>query len=87
LQGRPPTHRMHVAWPGPGSPTVQWLRELRSAWLTLLDGLTAADFDAPAHFPWHDDPHKTVAHTVAWVNAELMKNAAEVGQLRILRNA
>lgn len=27
----------------------------------------------------------TVAHTVAWVNAELMKNVSEVGQLMLLR--
>ncbi|QRN81399.1 MAG: DinB family protein, partial [Nocardiopsis sp. BM-2018] len=30
---------------------------------------------------------KTNAHTAAWVNSELMKNAAEVGQLRMLRAA
>ncbi|MEU2082948.1 hypothetical protein ABZ569_13840 [Streptomyces albus] len=28
-----------------------------------------------------------VAHMVAWVNAELMKNVAEFGQLRLLRAA
>ncbi|MFD5696684.1 hypothetical protein [Streptomyces lasiicapitis] len=32
-------------------------------------------------------PVPTVAHTAAWVNAELMKNAAEIGQLRLLRAA
>jgi hypothetical protein len=26
----------------------------------------------------------TVAHTAAWVNSELMKNVAEIGQLRRL---
>nr|WP_308213084.1 hypothetical protein [Nocardia amikacinitolerans] len=29
----------------------------------------------------------TVTHLAAWVNAELMKNAAEIGQLRLLRAA
>ena len=28
-----------------------------------------------------------MAHMVAWVNAELMKNATEIGQLRLLRAA
>jgi DinB superfamily len=68
LRGRTPPHRAEVAWPGPGAPTIDWLRGLRSAWLDVLDGLTADD-----------------AETAAWVNAELMKNVAEIGQLRILR--
>ena len=29
----------------------------------------------------------TVAHTVLWVNIELTKNVAEIGQLRLLRAA
>jgi hypothetical protein len=28
-----------------------------------------------------------VAHMLAWVNAELMKNVTEIGQLRLLRAA
>ncbi|WP_422395020.1 hypothetical protein [Nocardia vulneris] len=35
-------------------------------------------------FSWPDEGGKSVAHTLAWVNAELMKNAAEIGQLRLL---
>ncbi|MEU9759477.1 hypothetical protein [Streptomyces sp. NPDC047985] len=42
---------------------------------------------ATAPFPWQNDPRHTVAHMVAWVNAELMKNAAEIGQLRLQRVA
>ena len=34
-----------------------------------------------------DDREYTVAHMLAWVNAELMKNVAEIGQLRLLRAA
>ncbi|CAM5737982.1 hypothetical protein SALBM311S_03758 [Streptomyces alboniger] len=34
LEGRPPRDRTDVTWPGPGKPTVDWLRDLRSAWLT-----------------------------------------------------
>ncbi|GAA2780865.1 DinB family protein [Saccharopolyspora taberi] len=85
LQGRTP--RAEVAWPGPGQATVEWLRALRAEWLTVLDRLTDTDLAAPAPFPWRDDPEMTVAHTVGWVNAELMKNAAEIGQLRMLRAA
>ncbi|MDO3701377.1 DinB family protein [Micromonospora sp. C28SCA-DRY-2] len=85
--GRPAPPREEIRWPGPGEPTIAWLRDLRSRWLALLDGLTDADLDATAPFPWQDDPAHTVAHTVGWVNAELMKNVAEIGQLRLLRAA
>jgi hypothetical protein len=63
------------------------LRGLRENWLAVLDRLTDADLDATAPFPWPEDSERTVAHMVAWVNSELMKNAAEIGQLRLLRAA
>ncbi|MBP2325157.1 hypothetical protein JOF56_005542 [Kibdelosporangium banguiense] len=81
-QGRTPRDRTEITWPADGG--VEWLRELRSEWLAVLDTL---DLDAPAPFPWQNDPSMTVAHMVAWVNAELMKNSAELGQLRLLRAA
>jgi hypothetical protein len=52
-----------------------------------IGGLTGADLDAIAPFPWPSRPDRTVADMVAWVNAELMKNVAEIGQQRILRTA
>ncbi len=78
--GRPPRDRADIAWPGPDN-TVAWLRTLRDEWVNVLPTL---DLTAPSTFPW---PDKTVGHTVAWVNAELMKNVAEIGQLRLLRAA
>ncbi|MFE6197280.1 DinB family protein [Streptomyces sp. NPDC057838] len=86
-RGRPPRDRADIAWPGAGSATVTWLRDLRTAWLSVLDGLADADLDATAPFPWRDDPRYTVAHMVAWVNTELTKNVSEIGQLRLLRAA
>src|ERR1041384_7117115 len=68
-----------VVWPGPEL-AVEWLRGLRAQW---LDVLATADLEATTGFPW---PAGTMsrAHTLAWVNAELMKNVAEIGQLRRL---
>lgn len=86
-QGRPPRDRADIVWPGEGAPTVEWLRDLRTQWLKVLDGLTDQDLDATAPFPWPNDPKHTVEHMVAWVNAELMKNVSEIGQLRLLRAA
>lgn len=67
-----------VEWPGPAK-AIDWLRELHAEW---LDVLKDADLDTPTTFPWPEG--MTVAHTVAWVNSELMKNVAEIGQLRRL---
>ncbi|GAA2727184.1 DinB family protein [Actinocorallia aurantiaca] len=84
-RGRAPREREEIRWPGDGPQTVAWLRALREEWLAVLDRLTDADLDAAAPFPWQGEPGMTVAHTAGWVNAELMKNAAEIGQLRLLR--
>ncbi|MEV5310804.1 DinB family protein [Streptomyces sp. NPDC052610] len=85
LQGRPPRDRPAVTWPGDGTAAVAWLRDLRTAWLTALDDLAPASLTATAPFPWPSDPRYTVADMIGWVNAELMKNVAEIGQLRLLR--
>lgn len=86
LRARMPQDRTQIAWPGSGDAAVAWLRELRREWLAVVNGLTEPDLDAVALFPWKDSEH-TVAHLLGWVNAELMKNGAELGQLRMLRDA
>ncbi|RAY15737.1 DinB family protein [Actinomadura craniellae] len=87
VQGRTPRERTEIVWPGAGKATVEWLRGLREEWLAALGRLTGTDLDAPAPFPWQNAPEHTVTHMIGWVNAELMKNAAEIGQLRLLRAA
>ena len=87
LQGRTPRDREEVLWPGSAEATVAWLRGLRDRWTRLLDGLDDTALDAPAPFPWPAGSGRTVADTLAWANAELMKNVAELGQLRMLRAA
>lgn len=81
-QERTPRDRTEIQWPADAP--IPWLRGLRLEWLSVLDQLTDADLDGPALFPWRNDPERTVAHTVSWVNSELMKNVAEIGQLRLL---
>lgn len=84
-QGRALRERSEITWPGAGKPAVDWLRGLREDWLAALGRFTDADLDSTAPFPWQNDPRHTLAHMVAWVNAELMKNVAEIGQLRLQR--
>lgn len=85
--GHAPPVRSEIGWPGSASGTAAWLRGLRTRWITVLDRLTDADLAAVAPYPWRNRPDRTVAHMIGWVNAELMKNAAEIGQLRFLRIA
>jgi hypothetical protein len=87
LQRRTPPDRTAVHWPGDRDATVAWLRTLHDEWSTTVEHLTDADLDAAAPFPWSKDSGFTVAHTLGWVNAELMKNVAEIGQVRLLRYA
>ncbi|MFL0021688.1 DinB family protein [Streptomyces sp. NBUL23] len=85
--GRAPRDREDIAWPGDAAGAIGWLRELRESWLVVLDGLDDAALDAAAPSPWGQGPDHTMAHLAAWVNAELMKNVAEIGQLRMVRAA
>ncbi|MEU4598534.1 DinB family protein [Nocardia sp. NPDC023988] len=85
LRQRAPRERTDIAWPGPGDSTIEWLRRLRQEWLDTLSELDDADFDLPSRYPWPADAGLTVAHLVGWVDAELMKNVAEIGQLRLQR--
>lgn len=87
LRGRTPPDRTDVVWPGDAAATVAWMRALRDEWTQVLDQLSDDDLAAEAPFPWQRDPAMTVGHTLAWVNTELAKNAAEIGQLRLVRAA
>ena len=87
LRHRAPRERETVDWPGSADTTVAWLHGLRDQWVLLLDGLDECALDTPAPHPWPSGSGHTVADTLAWVNAELMKNVAEIGQLRMMRAA
>lgn len=87
LSGATPRDRHAVIWPGDGGAAVAGLRTLAAQWRQLLDSRTAADLAAPSSFPWSATAGSTVAHTALWVNVELTKNIAEIGQLRLLRAA
>lgn len=86
-RGRVPRERTDITWPGDGAAAIEGLRGLRDEWTTLVAALSDDALDSPAPFPWQGEPDKTVAHMLAWVDAELMKNVAEIGQLRLLRAA
>lgn len=74
--------RAEVFWAGTGVAAVARLRELAAAWRSVLSD---ADLSRSVPYPW--DPPKTLAHTASWLNVELTKNVAELGQLRLIRAA
>ena len=46
-----------------------------------------ADTTVTAAFPWSDNPDRTIEHVFWWVNSELMKNTAEIVQLKRIQSA
>lgn len=84
--GRTPPERASIPWPGPDR-CVARIRELSEQWRDLLASVSDADLAALSAFPWGEGSDRTVADTVLWLNVELTKNAAEIGQLRMLRPA
>lgn len=75
--------RDHVVWPGDADSVRSWLAALHAEWVTLLDGLPDEEFASTrlARWPFRERPFADIA---AWVNVELMKNAAEIGYARFL---
>jgi DinB superfamily len=84
LTAATPRDRTDITWPGSGAAAESRLRELASRWREIL---MTADLERPSAFPWGTDGGRTIAHTALWVNVELTKNIAEIGQLRLLRDA
>lgn len=77
--------RKEISWPGTATGTVEWLTRIHADYHTTL--LQQQDLGANSAFPWAGEADRTLADMAAWVNIELMKNAAEIGQLLILRRA
>jgi len=75
--------RESVTWPGNADDTRAWLVSLQEQWRSVLAELSDADLHASerTRWPFRDRPFGDV---VAWVNIELMKNAAEIGYARFL---
>jgi hypothetical protein len=77
--------REDVVWPGTCAAVAEWLGSIHEAWRAALSATDRLDEESA--FPWPAGSGFSVADLCAWVNVELMKNAAEIGQLLILRRA
>jgi hypothetical protein len=66
-------------WAGSAERVVSELRELADQWTAATAKLNDATLAAPCGYPWPDP--RPLMYTIAWVNLELMKNVAEIGQV------
>jgi len=73
--------RKQVTWPG-ASEAMEAIEALRVRWLDHLDGLTDADLADNALSRWPYTDGRPFGLIAGWVNIELMKNVAEMCQLR-----
>lgn len=80
--GDGPVNREQAPWPGSADAVRSALWNLHAEWEAHLDQLTDDALEQPFTFPWPRP--RPFVYTVAWCNAELMKNIAEIGLLRHL---
>lgn len=72
-----------VLWPGSVSMVKVKIQELYVEWKENLNSLKEDDFTQGYHAKWPFE-NECFANTALWLNAELMKNAAEIGYGRFL---
>lgn len=75
--------REDITWPGAAEATRAWLTKLHDEWVTALAALPDDELGSTerTRWPFADKPFYQLA---AWLNLELMKNAAEIGYCRFL---
>lgn len=80
-----PVPREDVFWPGSADAVRLQLETLSRDWSAMLETLADDDLEKPFAHPWTEPRPFRVA--LAWANAELMKNVAEIGAMRHLFEA
>jgi hypothetical protein len=79
--------RTDLEWPGSADAAVSWIVDCKDRWSASLDAVDEEELDNHDRSSWFLRGTKPFGHVVAWVNTELMKNAAELGMLRKLHAA
>lgn len=72
-----------VLWPGSADEVRAEVNELRNRWLALLTDCSDSDLQVPNPASW-PIPESSLGTIAAWLNIELVKNAAEIGLVRFL---
>jgi hypothetical protein len=82
VRGETPAGYSEVTWPGSAAAATARLEALSAAWSGFLTNLDEANLERPLAYPWKEP--RPLRLGAAWLNSELMKNAAEIGLLRHL---
>lgn len=72
-----------VIWPGSVSMAKAKIQELYTEWKSIINSMDENDFAGGKHARWPFE-NKDFSDIALWLNAELMKNAAEIGYGRFL---
>jgi hypothetical protein len=80
--GNATLRRADVAWPGPDG-AQSWLDTLHQGWIAATDGVDDETLLDTTRVRW-PMTNRPFADLFAWLNIELMKNAAEIGYARFL---
>jgi len=70
-------------WPGSAGKAIMDIHACHEKWVELLKSMTEAEFEDTAKCRW-PFTGRSFASLALWLNAELMKNAAEIGSGRFL---
>lgn len=82
VRNEPIADREDVLWPGSAAAAVARIEELARDWRAFLQHLAHDELEKPLAHPWREP--RPVRIAIAWANAELMKNVAEIGCVRHL---
>lgn len=72
-----------VSWPGDAEQVRAIIQSLRDRWRSLIENCDEAEFQKRREDSW-PIPNSSFDSIAAWLNVELMKNAAEIGVMRFL---
>jgi hypothetical protein len=75
--------REQATWPGSAAAVCESIGRLENQWRAAIEGLSDDELRSAERTQW-PFRNRPFADVVAWVNLELMKNAAEIGYARFL---
>jgi len=75
-----------ILWPGSVEKAKATIESLHNKWISRLNDLSDEDFQLKHYAKWPLED-TSFANIALWLNAELMKNAAEIGYGRFLYEA
>lgn len=83
LEGQAPIEADDVSWPGDAEKIRAAIQALRGRWRSLIESYGEAALQKRRENSW-PIPNSAPDSIAAWLNVELMKNAAEIGTMRFL---